>query len=178
MGQAKASIHMKDGRSMLRVVCDAVASVSRQVVLLGSPTDLPDDCGPLPVWPDAGPSRGPLSGLATLLHNSPPGWCLIVACDMPLITEATLNALLGFDETRGAVLFEDSKSSRLHTCCAAYHTAILETVLDTLAGPQSSLQSLISLLPNPRVLKPTPDQQTALTNINTPDDLRRLGITP
>lgn len=59
-----------------------------------------------PVIVDAFDIPGPLNGILTAFRQDPEAAWLVVACDMPLLTEASLRALVnGRDATKPATAF-------------------------------------------------------------------------
>lgn len=67
---------------------------------------------------DRWPGEGPLGGLLTALRWSPARWVLVVACDMPWLTAATLEAIVTADPGDAEVVM--AFSDRLEPLCARW----------------------------------------------------------
>ena len=94
MGRDKALIEL-EGRPLALRVADSIAGVCGTVTLVGDPANY----GPLglPGVPDLHPDQGPLAGIEAALSATEADWNLIVACDMPALNPASLEALFGTD---------------------------------------------------------------------------------
>jgi molybdopterin-guanine dinucleotide biosynthesis protein A len=126
----------------------------------------------VPIVGDVVPGRGAPGGVVTALAIAATEWVLTVACDMPFVTQAAIDALLA--EARAdvdVVCFE--REGRFEPLLGLYRRALLHRwgeQLDT----QPSLQGLIRAA-RTRVL--TLADPAVLDSLNTPDDLRRAGAT-
>lgn len=144
------------------------------VVVVG-PADLPS----MPVRltredpPFAGPAAGIAAGLKAL-HGSGRTWTLLLACDMPRVSQVIGALLTAAQEaggaTRGIVVVDDG---RLQPLAAIYRTAhLLQTVADQ-PSVNRSVRSLVGTLW---------DRQLTLTgvtdDVDTWDDVERFGLRP
>jgi molybdopterin-guanine dinucleotide biosynthesis protein A len=127
---------------------------------------------PVPIVGDVVPGRGAPGGVVTALALAATEWVLTVACDMPFVTQAAIDALLAEAHADvDVVCFE--REGRFEPLLGLYRRALLHRwgeQLDT----QPSLQGLIRAA-RARVLTPT--DPAVLDSLNTPDDLRRAGAT-
>src|SRR5262249_26013461 len=90
MGRDKALL-LYPGTTLVEHIAGAVLAAAGSVSIVGDPARY----GFLgyPVHPDQLPGCGPLGGLYTALNVSTTDWNLVVACDMPGISSATLRSL-------------------------------------------------------------------------------------
>src|SRR5665213_1694187 len=91
MGRDKALLPLGGG-TMVEQIAARVLRVTGNVTLIGSPEKY-GHLG-LPVVADEIENCGPLGGLYTALRLSQAEWNVVVACDMPDVTELFLGALL------------------------------------------------------------------------------------
>jgi molybdopterin-guanine dinucleotide biosynthesis protein A len=127
---------------------------------------------PVPIVGDVVPGRGAPGGVVTALAIASTDWVLTVACDMPFVTQAAIDALLAAaGDDADVVCFE--REGRLEPLLGLYRRTLLGAWGDALDA-QPSLQGLIRAA-RARVL-PLPDP-SVLDSLNTPDDVRRAGAT-
>lgn len=178
MGRPKATLPLPDGRALVEHVAGVALHTGRwieEVVILGHCEASPAGIAGLAVLPDAEPGAGPLAGLCSLLEYSGERWTLLLACDMPLL-EPMLVERLG-EAVRpecDAVAFRRlDRPNAWHACCAMYHPRLLPVAIREFRQGNRSLQSLLATV---RVvgLKPAPEEQRALMNLNTPQEYDRL----
>jgi len=100
---------------------------------------------PYTVVPDKIKGRGPLGGLATLLKQSRCPWLLVLACDMPLIKEESLDFLLSLaDQKKKVICFK--VGSQLSPFPGMYHFDLMDELLRRLSGKDYSMQGFIKSL--------------------------------
>ena len=92
MGRDKALLELR-GVSLLVRTVSLVESVVARPTVIGH-ADRYRSLG-LHTIADDWPSAGPLGGIATALRTSEASWSLVVACDLPYLTKAWLNYLVG-----------------------------------------------------------------------------------
>jgi len=124
--------------------------------------------------PDAAPGHGPLGGLETALRRAG-GPVLAVACDMPLLTPDALRwlcdlATVGAGE-HGLAVVHDVQWEPLFS---VYAPTCLPLIEKRLAAGRLSLRGLIEAGGFARTDAPA-WIASQLMNINTPEDLARLG---
>lgn len=91
MGRDKALLPFLD-RPLIQRVVDRLAPVADELLVT---TNRPESYGFLgiPLFPDIYPGRGALGGLFTALKAARGEFVGVVACDMPFVSTAILNAL-------------------------------------------------------------------------------------
>lgn len=116
---------------------------------------------------------GPAAGIIAALTKHPDVAWLVVACDLPLLDEVTLQYLVdNRAPNRIATAYRSSFDDLPEPLCAIYEpgarTVLRGFIEDGLNCPRKMLiKSDVELLrqPNPQ----------ALENVNTPDDVRRVS---
>jgi molybdenum cofactor guanylyltransferase len=118
--------------------------------------------------PDAHENLGPIAGLLAAQAEHPEAAWLVLACDLPLLDEATLAQLLrARDPARTATAYRSSHDGLPEPLCAIYEPRSREPLAAHVAAgkqcPRKFLLATDTLLidePNPR----------ALDNVNTPKE--------
>jgi len=125
---------------------------------------------------DQYPGRGPLSGIHAGLARSSRQAAFCVACDMPFLSAGLIRRLAGrFRELDCDVLLPrvGAEVEPLH---ALYHRRLLAQMERLLADGQGN--SVRRLFPQARTeyleLADTARVRRIFTNLNTPEDIRRL----
>lgn len=125
-----------------------------------------------------GPLAAIVAGRRSLRQRGHDGSVLIVACDMPLLSEDFLRFLVAFD-TRASVV--PVVEGRLQPLCARWCSSDLDTAGELYSRGERSLRFLatspeVVLLGEPEW---TPHASGAMfADVDTPDDARRLGLIP
>ena len=151
---------------LLKRVCDRVFVSTR--------ADQRDD--PLrsryPLIIDRFDDAGPLAGIISAQMNHPDKAWLVVACDLPLLDEASLMFLIrNRDASKFATAYRSSTDDLPEPLCAIYephsHKSLMESLERSRICPRKILiNSDVALLVQPNA--------EALDNINTPEDLERV----
>lgn len=117
---------------------------------------------------------GPLAGLYTAMKEVKAEWYLVLACDMPLIDQEILTALLsGINEKHPAVI--PVIHGKCHPLCALYHYSVLSKIERLLDQKQLKMMTLLDQL-NPVYLDESNFKNPGrFANINRREDLRILG---
>jgi molybdenum cofactor guanylyltransferase len=174
MGFDKASV-LIDGVPCAVRVATVMRGVVTQAVEVG-----PGISG-LPAVEERPPGSGPLvalcAGARALRASGHALPALVVACDLPLLTEAVLRALARSPGTHSVVPVVDG---RLQPLCARWSATDLLAASDLVAAGQRSMHALCDR-PGVQVLDEGPWSGTtdcrALSDVDTPADLERLGLT-
>lgn len=120
---------------------------------------------------------GPLAGISAALREHPHAAWLVVACDLPFVTEATLRRLIEErDPKRIASAYRSSHDGLPEPLCAIWEPTAREPVLHHLAIGKHCPRKLL-IHSDCKLIDLT--EPHTLDNINTPDDLKaanaRLG---
>ncbi|MEM9058642.1 MAG: NTP transferase domain-containing protein [Pseudomonadota bacterium] len=125
---------------------------------------------PLPRILDDGSLAGPLAGIISALTAEPDAAWLVIACDLPLLDDVTLERLTaGRDISVIATAFTSAHDSLPEPLCAIYEPASLP-VLRAYAAKDIRCPRRILLREASRVAL-LPAAGNALDNVNTPDEL-------
>ncbi len=143
-------------------------------LLLSVGSTLREEPGFRPI-PDIFPSCGPLGGLHALLAACRSDALLIVSCDLPLFQrELGLFLAAQLTEAYSAVV-PVTWDGRIHPLCGVYRKTLLPEIESRLRAGNRRMVSLLEAVPTRYVpLEGTPFPDRWLTNVNTPQDLRRL----
>ena len=119
-------------------------------------------------WPrivDRGDVEGPIAGISAALATHPDAAWLVLACDLPFLDAATLDALIaGRDLERDATAFRSSHDGLPEPLCAIYEPRARAAIAAHLAGGRNCPRKFL-INANTRLLdQPNP---RALDNVNT-----------
>lgn len=171
MGRDKAWLEIS-GASLIARAGRLLASVVGEPTIVASPSRF----GSLgfEIVADDWPGCGPLGGIATALRVSKTPWNLIIACDLPYLTKAWLDFLVGraLKSEAGAVVPMNERGAE--PLCAMYHKNSEQGIRGALeAGVRKVTDSFASL----RVEYVEPEEWKAFAsdghlfkNINSPAD--------
>lgn len=122
----------------------------------------------LPQIVDRQPGIGPIAGISAALLEHPKAAWLVLACDLPFITEQTLQHLIAHrDVQRVATAYRSAHDDLPEPLCAIWEPAAREPVLAYIAsGKQCPRKFLINA--NPALLDLP--QRAALDNVNTREE--------
>jgi molybdenum cofactor guanylyltransferase len=143
----------------LRRVCEQVVVVAKQ------DTKLPQLAGEAEVWIEPDEPQHPLAGVVHALRMASARRILVVACDMPLVPEALLRALLQAADGAGAVACSGDVAEPL---CACYTRLALKG-LEQFAPDARAIDVVESL----GVAHVEWDDADAVLSVNAPEDLIR-----
>jgi molybdopterin-guanine dinucleotide biosynthesis protein A len=159
MGRDKALLPL-GSTTMVEEIAAKVRSATGNVTLIG-PVEKYAHLG-LPIVPDAIENCGPIGGLYTALKMTQSDWNLIVACDMPDVTELFLKQLL---HEADADCIVPELNGKLDPLCAVYHRRLLAAAESAIQHKSLKMQDFISTIRTSRWPISAP-----LGNMNTPAD--------
>jgi molybdopterin-guanine dinucleotide biosynthesis protein A len=124
----------------------------------------------LPQVVDRQPGTGPIAGICAALQEHPKAAWLVLACDLPFLTERTLQHLIAHrDPQKVATAYRSAHDGLPEPLCAIWEPGAREPVLAYLAsGKQCPRKFLID---SDAALLDLPDSR-ALDNVNTPEEFR------
>ena len=172
MGSDKAWLTL-GGRPVVRRVIAAVEPLGIPLALVADePSSDRLATLDLPVWTDLIPQRGPLGGLHTGFDRSQSEAILLLACDLPFLTDALLRFLVNRSPRADAVIPE--AADQLQPLCALYARSCLPVLEDCLSGPDLSMTAFATRLDS-RVVKRAEyahldPHDITFANLNTPED--------
>ncbi len=174
MGTDKASLLHADGRALAQRTYDLLVEAGCESVVLSlrAGQDLPAGFSNAPAPciirdPD-GASAGPLTGILAAMRGQPAANWIVVACDLPRLDLATLQALSrGHQPGEPFVAFRSEHDGLPEPLCALYAPAAL-TVLETAMTTALRCPRKILISHNCRLLDPVSPR--ALDNANTPEE--------
>lgn len=182
MGQDKAFLRLEpDGPTLLEIVLGRLRSVAGDLLIVANDTQRHEGFGAR-VVPDILPGFGTLSGIHAALAAAEHNHCLVVACDMPLLSPAVLDYLAAQPRDYDVLIPQTPGVSRqgnsgqiyqtLHAIytrrCAEPIAAQLATGNRQVVGffPQVNVQ-----VPDRQALLALDPQELTFMNTNTPDAL-------
>ena len=165
MGADKALLPFRGG-TLGGYIAAIVASAAGSVTLIGDPKKYA--CLGYPVVADRVAGLGPAGGIETALQHTSADWNLVVACDMPGITEAFLQQLLDAAERSGAdATLCAGPAGYLEPLCAVYHRRCRDTIRYAL---DSGVRKVTDALAGLRVGAFTTSDTELFQNCNTPSE--------
>ncbi|MEO0997817.1 MAG: molybdenum cofactor guanylyltransferase [Pseudomonadota bacterium] len=172
MGCDKAALAINGESQLARTVRLAAAEVDRvQVSVRADQADDPLRAG-YDCLVDAPESAGPMAGILTALKASAEPW-LVLACDLPALDATTLRHLLdNVAPDAPATAYASERDGLPEPLCAVWMPAALGPLAEALAAGRRCPRKLLIETGAPLLQLPVAG---ALTNVNTPADLRELA---
>ena len=185
MGRDKAWLELAGLPLVLRIA-RAVEPLVASVTVIGPPERF-ESVG-LAAIPDRIPARaasgesscGPLGGIVTALNATQCSWNLVLACDLPYITTAWLEWLLGrasASQVSGAQAVVPERASGVEPLAAVYRKECAQVLAEALGrGVRKVSEALrdlrVARIPEAewRALDP---EGNVLANMNTPEEYAR-----
>jgi molybdopterin-guanine dinucleotide biosynthesis protein A len=132
MGRDKALLPFQ-GLRLVEYVAAQARGVIDQITLVGEISRYAN-LG-YPVIEDVFPGCGPLSGIHAALAQTCSEWNLILACDMPQVSQAFLAGLMARAELgRASAVIPVSPDGIPQPLCAAYHRRCASEIVSSLDG--------------------------------------------
>ena len=148
--------------------------LSRPAVEAAPPDDTPPDAAiDVTIVRDAAPGQGPLAGIVAGLEQAGDRALMVLAVDMPGVTEGFLGGLLAAADLEAGVGAAPRVGDRWEPLCALYPPGVLDEARRHLAGDRRSPSGFLdALLASGRIrpLELSPIEAAALRSWNTPDD--------
>ena len=171
MGRDKATVLFRD-RPLWLGQLDLLRKLGPDEIFVSAQID--PEWRPLDVGfvADAQPTRGPLSGIAAALSRTAKDHLLVLAIDVPFMTEEYLRGIWKrIGPGRGAVPMVQARAEPM---AAIYPRSASRDFVIALSGDNFSLQSLVRKLIAVDKVLPIPvseKEKRLFRNLNTPDDL-------
>jgi molybdenum cofactor guanylyltransferase len=164
----KAALHYH-GRSQLEWAYDLTSTVCAATFV----SVRPDQCdeptrAQFPQIADRQPGIGPLAGISAAFQEHPKAAWLVVACDLPFLTESVLRVLIEErDTSKLATAYRSAHDGLPEPLCAIWEPSAAESIRGQLASGKLCPRKL--LINSPCKLIALPDPR-ALDNVNTPEE--------
>jgi len=171
MGMDKALLTL-GGQTFLARAAQKLAGLVEQISVIG-PASLRAELT-LPVIEDERAGSGPLGGIATALGGAEQKWNLVLACDLPYLSEEWLRYLIARALTSSAEVVMPANENGWEPLCAMYHRSIAAKIVRKLdRGVRRVTEGLdglaVEILPPSEWKKFDPDGRL-FKNVNTPAD--------
>jgi len=166
-GLAKG-LELVGGERVVDRVIAAVRAVASDVVLVGAAPAVAATLPGLTLVPDEMPGAGPLGGIVAALRATGRD-TLIVAWDMPFVTEDDLRPLLAVGEDSEVVAWE--AEGRVEPLCALYRAAATSSLRGALAAGERSPREALRRLRVHLVRHTDGGRPSPFTSVNTPQQL-------
>jgi molybdopterin-guanine dinucleotide biosynthesis protein A len=175
------------GQDKGALIVDGVSLIDRQLaVLRGRARDIlfvgfrGPGAAPCRVVDDLRPGTGPLGALVTALTFATTDHVLVLAGDMPFVTEPFVEYLAALGPSARAVV--PVSAGRWHPLCAMYAREAAADLLASLDAGERTVSAAVETL-QPRLvgddeLTPFDRDGRLLANLNTPEDLARWNARP
>ena len=172
MGVDKALLVDAQGRSLLQRACAVLEPLVAEVWLACGPAARYQELGKTLVL-DLRHDGGPLAGLEAALQKVQSPWILVLACDMPNATTATLASLLEHAQQADLDACWLNSPAGPEPLCAAYSKNCLEPVRAALEAGERRMLAFHTYPVSGRALRLAGlnlDEARLARNLNTPAD--------
>ena len=162
------------GRPQLHWAYDLLRSHCAQVFVSVRPDQVADPIrAALPQIVDEHEGVGPIAGIAAAQSRHPEAAWLVMACDLPFVSDQTLGSLIAQrDPSRSATAFRSSSDGLPEPLCAIYEPSSRAAILASIAAGRNCPRKFLINSGVPLLDLPEP---TALDNVNTPQELTRAA---
>jgi molybdopterin-guanine dinucleotide biosynthesis protein A len=174
MGSDKAFLQF-DGRTLLARALDRLCAVAPEVRIVGPHAKFGAYGA---VVEDVYTGRGPLAGIHAALSSSTRELNLVLAVDLPFITESLLRFLVEQARASDAVVTVPRIAGGFQPLCAVYRRRFVSVTAAALEAGKNKIDALFTAATT-RVLEEPELSRFAFgaamfENLNTPEDLRRV----
>jgi molybdenum cofactor guanylyltransferase len=174
MGRDKALIDFR-GQPLWQNQLNLLRALGPREIFLSARIDPSWRPADLEFIADAPPSRGPLSGIGATLTRTAEDHLLVLAIDLPFMSEAYLRQLAA--KVRPGVGVVPTIEGRAEPLAAIYPREASPEFAEALAGSDFSLQAIVRKLVGADKLNPVEVSESArrlFSNFNAPSDLNRV----
>jgi len=173
MGTDKAFLEL-DGRTLLARALDLLHRLTPEVRVVGPAARF---AAYAPVVEDVYAGRGPLAGIHAGLSSATTELNLILAVDLPFVTDSLLRFVVEQARACQAVVTVPRIAGGYQPLCAAYRRAFAHLAQAALESGRNKIDALFASTTT-RILEESELSRFAFTaamfeNLNTPEDLRR-----
>ena len=172
MGKVNKGLLPLQGQAMIRhVVARLDPQVSRIIISANQDVDVYRALGYDVVQDQLPGAQGPLAGIYSAMTVTSSQWLACVPCDMPQLPMDLIARLSTADPATLARVAHDGM--RQQSVCCLLHISLRDRLKDFLLGPRQAVYRFLAEAHAREV--DFSDQATAFANINTPQELQRLG---
>ena len=173
MGTDKAFLEL-EGRTLLARALDLLHGLTPEVRIVGPAARF---AAYAPVVEDVYAGRGPLAGIHAALSTSTTELNLILAVDLPFVTDSLLRFVVEQARACQAVVTVPRIAGGYQPLCAVYHRAFVTPAQAALESGRNKIDALFASTTT-RILEESELSRVAFNaamfeNLNTPEDLRR-----
>ena len=173
MGRPKHLLQGDCGRSWLEIAASRLTPFVDTVVISGA-GDIPREMRHLERVPDIAGVVGPLSGIGAVLRRQPPVSWLVLACDMPEVTDSCVEWLLAQRRPGAAAVIPKHPDSGRSEPLFAWYGAASRELTDRLIA--SGQQRISAICDNDQVHQPLIPAELCYCwrNVNSERELEKL----
>jgi molybdenum cofactor guanylyltransferase len=164
------------GTTVLARQLERLARVVDRTIIVANKREEFSQAG-VPVIPDIEPGAGAIGALYTAVHSSSTSRTLVIACDMPFVSEALLRHLVRAGEQADIAIPRTSRG--YEPLCATYSRRSAAAIKRLIEEKRLKLSD-VALIPDLRIIEIGSEELAAFGhedelffNINTPEDYRR-----
>ena len=169
MGRPKALIPI-EGTTLLERTVQTARCITEDILLIGEPAfAVPATVSTVPILRDLHAGIGPVGGLETMLSELVGQSCLLLACDMPKLSEALLRRIASAAGDFDAAVCRTA--GRRHPCCGLYRPSVLPYLQSAVEAGRFSMMTLLDEL-RIMAIDLTGEDARAVENWNEPSDIR------
>ncbi len=173
MGSDKAFLQF-EGRTLLARALDLLRALTPEVGIVGPSAKFAPHGR---VMEDVYPGRGPLAGIHAALSASTTELNLILAVDLPFVSESLLRFIVEQARAADAVVTVPRIAGGYQPLCAVYRRAFAPLAQAALEAGRNKIDALFAATTT-RILEEPELSRFAFSaamfdNLNTPEDLRR-----
>lgn len=167
MGRDKAALAY-GGRPQLAVTYDLVSRhCERTFVSVRAEQASEPARSALPQIVDGAVGSGPIAGIAAAQSAYPGVAWLVVACDLPFMSDATLALLVSRRSDHAVTAYRSAHDGLPEPLCAIYEPETRDPLLETIARGRNCPRKFVIACGVPLLEQPDP---ASLDNVNTPDE--------
>jgi molybdenum cofactor guanylyltransferase len=155
-------------RKMIELVIQSLKKVCDDIIIISN-TDAYNYLD-IPVYVDLIKECGPIGGIFTGLFHSQTEHNLIVACDMPFVSDKLLNTIINNCNNNQIVI--PSINNQLEPLCGYYNKDILLNIKSFIDNNEYSVNKMIRHFKYEAISFDF--NSILLTNVNTPDELNKI----
>ncbi|THB70510.1 MAG: molybdenum cofactor guanylyltransferase [Desulfobulbaceae bacterium] len=175
MGRPKHLLAAPGGRTWLERSYRILADCVDHVVVSGSGV-LPKSLEGLQIIADLPHIPGPLGGIAALLNSNRAVSWLVVACDMPYITEEAIKWVLAQRRTGSKAVIPRNAATEMDEPLFAWYDSSCRSLIDEMIAEGEYRPRCISSFDKVHRAAIPESLQVCWQNVNDPTSLKRLEL--